>query len=412
MLESFQKVKDILAPIIDNIPEDLLFDISRCKYLYSQIQKMDIEDRQFLNKTVEDLLYYMEELDASDIDMGSHGSKGFIWYRVQGKKRPEEQFGKLTYDETDLLIMNLLEEKQAKQFFNDRSLDFSFILERSGGQQRRLRATVYMDLNHVALNMRMVPAKIRPLSSYRFHKNIINSFSLKRTKRGLILVTGITGAGKSTTLDAIVDYNNKISNSHITIIADPIERVHNSQRAIVRHREVGSDVLSFREGAVQALRQDPDIIVIGEMRDPETIMTTLELTDSGHKVFSTLHTSSAIETIDRIIDEVPDEAKDQVKARLADVLEVIVSQKLIKGTDGKLILAKEVLYMNSAVSAAIKNENTHEIYAILRQGSKHGMHTLEQDLKRLYRANKISFEDAISNANMKKEFKDIVKYSL
>lgn len=413
MQELFEQTRKILGPITRNIPDKLIFDIDRCRYLYEQLIKLDNEERIVLRNTIKALLYYMEDLGASDIDIGGVGSQGKVWYRVHGSKRPEDSIGSLTLDEMDLLIFNLIEEKQANILLDKRNFDFSFNLthEEEDDEVRRLRATIYLDLGHLALNMRMIEKNIRSIESYDFHKNIINSFSLEKHKSGLILVTGITGSGKSTTLDAIIDYNNCISDSHITVIADPVERVHKSKMSIVRHREVGTDVLSFKDGAIQALRQDPDIIMIGEMRATETIMTTLELADTGHKVFSTVHTSSAVETIDRIVDTVPFKYRARVKTRLADVLEVIVSQKLLPSTRGRLVLAKEVLYITPAIRAAIKNDNTDEIYGIIRQGSKYGMITLEQDLERLYRRNIVGFDVAIANANNKKHFKDLVKYS-
>jgi twitching motility protein PilT len=184
--------------------------------------------------------------------------------------------------------------------------------------------------------------------------------------------------------------------------------VHRPDRCIIRHREVGRDVLSFKEGAIQSLRQDPDIIVIGEMRDPDTIMTALEITDSGHKVFSTLHTASAVETIDRIIGEVPPVEQERVRLRLADTLSMIMSQKLVPSLEGKLLLAKEIMVMTPPVRAAIKNNNTGEIYQMMAESADLGMITLEQDLKRLYMAKKISLENALVNANNKRRFQQIM----
>jgi len=227
-------------------------------------------------------------------------------------------------------------------------------------------------------------------------------------QQGLTLVTGITGSGKSTTLDSIVDANNHTVDGHVVIIASPIEYVHKSDRCIIRHREVGRDVLSFKEGAIQSLRQDPDIIIIGEMRDPDTIMTALEITDSGHKVFSTLHTASAVETIDRIIGEVPPIEQERVRYRLADTLTCVMSQKLIPSLDGKLVLAKEVMVMTPSTRAAIKNNNTGEIYQMMAESSDLGMLTLEQDLKRLYLHKKISLDNAVVSANNKRRFQQIM----
>lgn len=411
MSDLISQAKELIRQISEQIPESSIFDIEYIADIYALVSKLEPEKLAMLRKMIEHFLHYMESREASDIDIGGYGSQGKIWYRIQGQKSPIDGLGTYKPYELDILLISLLEEKQAKMFFQNRSFDFSFKLEGKSGSTRRLRASMYLDMGHIALNMRMIDETVRPLNNYGFHPYILQKFSMEHTKSGLTLVTGITGSGKSTTLDAIIDFNNKLSDCHITIIADPVERVHDSKKALVRHREVGTDVLSFKAGAIQALRQDPDIIIIGEMRDPETIMTTLELTDTGHKVYSTLHTSSAIETIDRIIGEVPKESQAQVKNRLADVLDVIVSQKLVPAVNGKLVLAKEVLCMNASIRAAIKNNNLHEIYGMMRQGAKVGMFTLEQDLKRLFRANQISFEAAMANANNKKTFNDLVKYS-
>ena len=167
-------------------------------------------------------------------------------------------------------------------------------------------------------------------------------------------------------------------------------------------------MLSFKEGATQALRQDPDIIVIGEMRDPDTILTALEITDSGHKVFSTLHTSSAVESIDRIIGEVPPIEQERVRNRLADVIRCVMSQKLVPSLDGKRYLAKEIMVATPSVKAAIKNNNTSEIYQMMSESSEQGMVTMEQDLKRLYLAKKVSLETAINFANNKRRLQQIL----
>jgi twitching motility protein PilT len=232
---------------------------------------------------------------------------------------------------------------------------------------------------------------------------------LQYTKEGLVLVTGITGSGKSTTLDAIVDLNNRSTEAHIIIIASPIEFVHTPKKCIIRHREVGRDTTSFKQGPIEALRQDPDIIIIGEMRDPDTIMAALEVADSGHKVFSTLHTSSAVESIDRIIAEVPNIEQDRVRSRLADVLRIVMSQKLVPTVGGSRTLAKELMVMTPSIRAAIKNNNTNEIYQMISEGHQWGMCTMEQDLARLYMERKISQETALNYSNNKRRIQQILK---
>ena len=189
-----------------------------------------------------------------------------------------------------------------------------------------------------------------------------------------------------------------------------MEYVHDSQKSIVRHREIGRDVLTFKDGTIQSLRQDPDIIVIGEVRDPDTIATVLEVADSGHKVFTTLHTSSTTESIDRILGETQPSEQGRIRERLADVLVCVVSQKLVPSLDGKLILAKEVLVATPAVKTAIRNNHTDEIYQLIYQSSHIGMITMEQDLVNLYRREKISYQEAYSHTNNKKRFEDLIRY--
>ena len=346
-------------------------------------------------------------LEASDIELGGHGCLGQVWYRIFGLKKPEPSWGTYTPEEASALIQNIMTETQKKILYQNRNLDFSYSLVEQG-LTRRLRADSYFDLDNLALNMRAINAYVRPYKDLELHPNVGRVLNLTHTKEGLTLVTGITGSGKSSTLDTIIDANNHAVDGHIVIIASPIEYVHTSDRCIIRHREVASDVMSFRDGVVQSLRQDPDIVVIGEMRDPETIMTALEVTDSCHKVFSTLHTSSAVESLDRIIGEVNPMEQERVRNRLGDVLKCVISQKLVSSLDKQLILAKEVLLVTPSVRSAIKNGNTQEIYQMIAESGKLGMITMEQDLKRLYMKKKISLETAMDFANNKRRMEQLL----
>ena len=351
----------------------------------------------------------MIERDASDIEVGGHGNCGYIWMRIYGNKERAKDLPQFSDDEAATIIINLLNSNQRKHLWENKNLDFSytFLYERRNVNVR-FRADAYFDLDTLTLNMRAINQTIRPLASLEFHPNVVRTMSHGYIKFGLSLITGITGSGKSTTLDSIVDHHNKFDPCHIIIIAAPIEYVHTSNVSLIKHREVGRDVATFKDGIVQALRQDPDIIIVGEMRDPDTIMAALEVTDTGHKVFSTLHTSSAVESIDRIIAEVHPTEQERVRNRLADVLISIVSQKLVPSLDGKRVLAKEVLIVTPSVKAAIKNNNTSEIYMMMNQGGAQGMITMEQDLKRLYLEKKISLETAITYANNKTRIHQIL----
>lgn len=395
-------LQEISAAVPDTAP-----GMERQMLIGDLVSRLSPAERTALRKLMDSFLMRMSRINASDIDLGGYGTAGHIWYRVFGEKRPAADLGEFTLDDFNILIQSILIERQRLFLYENRNLDFSYsIIE--DDRMFRFRANVAFDLDHIALNMRAINNVIRPYKSFEFHPNVTRVLSLAHTTQGLTLITGITGSGKSTTLDSIIDANNHTVDGHVVIIASPVEYVHKPDRCIVRHREVGRDVLSFKEGAVQALRQDPDIIVIGEMRDPDTIMTALEITDSGHKVFSTLHTASAVETIDRIIGEVPPIEQERVRVRLADTLSCVMSQKLVPSLEGKLVLAKEVMVMIPSVRAAIKNNNTGEIYQMMAESGEIGMLTLEQDLKRLYLQKKVSLENAMVAANNKRRFQQIL----
>jgi twitching motility protein PilT len=403
MIETaIRTLQEISGAIPDTVP-----GMERQMLIGDLLTKQSPAERTALRKLMDSYLMKMSNINASDIDMGGYGTGGNVWYRIYGEKRPAKDLGKFTLDEFNVLIQSILIERQRLFLYENRSLDLSYSIVEDD-QMYRFRANAYFDLDHLALNMRAIQATVRPYKNLEFHPNVTKMLSLAHTEQGLTLVTGITGSGKSATLDSIIDANNHTVDGHVVIIASPVEYVHRPDHCIVRHREVGRDTLSFKEGAIQSLRQDPDIIVIGEMRDPDTILTALEITDSGHKVFSTLHTASAVETIDRIIGEVPGPEQERVRMRLADTLTAVISQKLVPSLDGKRLLAKEVMIVIPSVRAAIKNNNTGEIYQMMAESGDLGMTTLEQDLKRLYMQKKISLENAIVAANNKRRFQQIM----
>ncbi len=400
----------IVKTIVDSIP-DSMYDEDRVRYMADQVNSLLEKDRVALREHIQIFVKRTIDLGASDMDCGGMGCDGYFWYRVDGDKRRYEELGQYPYEETDLLFLNLLNERQMKILFEDHSVDFSYQLPIEGkdGKRRRFRTTCYFDNDHLGLNMRQITDEVFPLKFFEFHPLIEKGLLFRHVRDGLTLITGVTGSGKSTTLDGIVDANNEDVPAHIIIIAKPIEYMHDSKRCIVRHREVGKDVNSFKSGIVQALRQDPDIVVIGEMRDAETMSAALEITDSGHKVFSTLHTISAIETLARIIAEYPTAEQERVRIRLADVLRCIVSQKLCPKVGGGRVLAKEVLWMDASSRAAIKNGNTEEIYQMMWEGGRSGMITLEQDLLRLIKKRFITPETAMDYANNKRRMQQLLR---
>ena len=383
--------------------------MDRMRVYAEQLNALPQADRDVARALFAEYAEKMVERNASDLDLGGPGCNEQIWYRVDGFKRPEHEMGRLSMEEANVLLLTMLAPYQQQYLFQHYAHDFGYSLEVPGDIARRFRASVYMDQKQLGLSMRMLPWKPRPLRSLGFHPRIEHGFMFRYVRDGLTLFTGVTGSGKSTTLDAIVDANNDDFEGHILIIAQPIEYIHTSKKCIVRHREVGTDVDNFVEGMIQGLRQDPDIVVVGEMRNPETIETAMEMADTGHKVFSTLHTGSAMETIDRIVAEYPPDEQERIRHRLADVLRCVVSQKLLPAVSGGRILAKEVLWMTSSSRAAIKNNNTHEIYQMMWEGSDEGMITLEQDLLRLLHTGDITPDTALAYANNKRRLLQLIR---
>lgn len=401
-------VPDAVRLLARSAPRSLL-GRDRVKFFAEQATRFAPRDREAAVAYLEQFIARMRDLGASDLDLGGPAASGRAWYRVDGDKKPHEELAG-SNDEIDVMLLLLAGELQHRELFERHAIDFSYSLpDPEGGEPFRFRATLYFDFGHLGLCVRAINQKTFPLRSLGFHPVIERGLMFRHVRDGLTLVTGVTGSGKSTTLDAIVDANNDDFDGHVVIVAKPIEYMHTSRRCIVRHREVGQDVPSFKEGIIQALRQDPDIIIVGEMRDPETIQAAMEAADTGHKVFSTLHTSSAVESLDRIIAEFPPVEQGRVRNRLADTLRCVISQKLCPKVGGGRVLAKEVLWMTPSVRAAIKNDNLGEIYQMIYEGGKLGMITLEQDLVRLLHERKITPETAMNYANNKRRLQQLLQ---
>ena len=403
------EVPQLCREIVERMPRALQGD-ARIRHLSEEVQRLTDRDRLALSDHLDALLHYMIRIGASDMDFGGPAVNEYVWFRVDGDKKPHERMGTYTVDQASFLLLCQLNRRQSDVLFDNCAVDFSRTIDLGGGREgrHRFRCSLYFDYDQLAISVRAITNEVRSIKSIGFHPVIERALMFRQERDGLTLVTGVTGSGKSTTLDAIIDANNKDIAAHIVIIGHPIEYMHDSKRCIVRHREVGKDVRSFKDGIVQALRQDPDMVVIGEMRDPTTISSALEITDSGHKVFSTLHTSSAVESIDRIIAEYPPHEQERVRNRLADVLRCVISQKLCPKIGGGRILAKEVLWMLPSARAAIKNNNTPEIYQMMWEGGSHGEITMEQDLFRLVRQRLITPDTAMNYANNKRRLQQLL----
>ncbi len=392
---------------LENLIPFNLTGIELCRFIDEWLE-INVTAKEEARSALQSFLLVSKEYNASDIDFGAPGCGESIWMRIYGIKKPIPKLEKYSLAETTSIILSLLSEMQKTIFYENKSLDFSLSIQETNALHQRFRGTAYFDRMYPAVNFRRINKKLYDLEDLGIPKPIIERTDLRFEKSGLVLITGITGSGKSTTLDVLIDNNNRNNNAHIVIIAQPIEFIHQSKQCIVRHREVGADVHSFQHGAIEALRQDPDIIMVGEMRDPLTISTVLEITDSGHKAFTTLHTSSAIDSIHRIVAEFPPDEQERIRNRLADVLTVIISQKLIPTIDNKLVLAKEILSVDTSVQAAIRNKNLGEIYQMMIEGRRYGMITLEQDLLDLYKKGIITNRTAMNYSNNKKRMMQLL----
>lgn len=259
----------------------------------------------------------------------------------------------------------------------------------------RFRVNIYKQRNSTALAIRVISLDMPTLDSLGYPETLKDICNLKR---GLVLVTGPTGSGKSTTLAALINEINSNRESHIITIEDPIEFLHKHNKSIVNQREIGKDTLSYERALKAALREDPDVILIGEMRDLETISTAITAAETGHLVFSTLHTIGAAKTIDRIVDVFPPHQQEQIKIQLASVLQIILSQQLVETVDGDRNAALEIMVATPAIKNLIREGKTHQIESSIQTGSKYGMRTMDMELANLYREGIITQETAMNSA--------------
>jgi twitching motility protein PilT len=336
---------------------------------------------------------------ASDLHLTA-GAPPMI--REKGRVIPMEGFPKLTAQQTREVVFGILSEDQRKRFEVGRQLDFAYAIPNVA----RFRVNCYLQRGSVAASFRLVPQGIPALDELGVPP-VLREFT--RKPRGFVLVTGPTGSGKSTTLAAMIDVINREREDHILTIEDPIEFLHQHKRSIVNQREIGSDAESFSLGLRAALRQDPDVILVGEMRDMETISTALTAAETGHLVFATLHTQSTAQTVDRIIDVFPPEQQAQVRTQLSVALQGVVTQQLLPTADGQgRVVACEVLVPNPAVRNLIREAKTHQIYSAIQTAGAIGMQTMDADLVRLVRAGKITMELAEQRASVPEELRRLM----
>jgi twitching motility protein PilT len=341
------------------------------------------------------LLEEMIERDASDLHITA-GERAKL--RVDGDITNSKNDYVLSPKDTLQIAYSVLTEQQKKRFEMDDELDFSFGIQGLA----RFRGNCFKQRGCVSMVMRQIPISIKTFSDLNLPPVIAR---MAEKPRGLVLVTGPTGSGKSTTLAAMIDKINRERKGHIITVEDPIEFIHKHQSCIINQREVGTDTKSFANALKYALREDPDVLLIGEMRDLETIQAALTIAETGHLAFATLHTNSAAEAVNRIIDVFPSHQQSQVRAQLAFVLEGIITQTLLPRRSGKgRVMAAEILVVTPAIRSLIRDDKIHQIYSSMQSGKKHGMQTMNDALYQLYMAREVDEEECVRVSGDPTEF--------
>jgi twitching motility protein PilT len=351
------------------------------------------------NVRLDHLLLHLMEVGGSDLHL-SAGSKPRV--RIHGEMAVVDNSDVLTPDAIQTAIYPILNGKQQKAFEESLELDFAYSIQGEG----RFRVNIFRQRNSVGAVFRTIPWEIKSLESLKMPA-ILNTFS--SLPRGLVLVCGPTGSGKSTTLAAIVDQANRTRNGHIMTIEDPIEFLHHHRRSVVNQRQVGEDTLTFAGALKRVLRQDPDIILVGELRDLETIAVALTAAETGHLVFATLHTQSAAETITRLVDVFPPGQQSQVRTQLSATLQAVVCQELCKTADGNgRVAAVEIMICDTGIRSMIRDGKLQQISGALETGSKNGSQTLNQHLAALVLSGQISYDVAREKCTSKDDLETVL----
>ena len=335
--------------------------------------------------SMSELFLLMHERGASDLHM-TVGAPPTL--RIDGQLVPTP-FEKLTHDASQTLIFSLLTETQRQRFEATNELDLAFSLKGIG----RLRMNVYRQRGAIGAAIRAIPASFKTFEEIGL-PNVI--YDVMKVPKGLVLVTGPTGSGKSTTLASMIDFVNENRSAHIVTVEDPIEYVHSHKKCLINQREVGQDTESFTTSLKHVLRQDPNVILVGELRDLDTISAALTIAETGHLVFATLHTTDCAQTINRVIDVFPQHQLEQVRVQLSFVLQAVICQQLLAHSSGTgRVLACEVLVVTAAIRNLIREQKVEQIQLAIQTGGKLGMQTMNQSLSELYRKNRITFQEAM-----------------
>ncbi len=353
-----------------------------------------------MTATLHELLHKTLEAGASDLHIGV-GLPPQI--RVDGTLQAIPDAPMLTGADTERLCNEVLSDEQRQRLHSDKEVDLSF----SVSTQCRVRANIFWQQGTVTGAFRQIPFKIPTLEDLGLPSVLME---LTERSRGLVLVTGPTGSGKSTTLAAMLDRINEQRHDHIITLEDPIEYIYTQKGCVIHQREVGNDTRSFALALKYALRQDPDVVLVGEMRDLETIQNAITTAETGHLVFATLHTNNSVQTIDRIIDVFPPHQQAQVRTQLSFIVEAIISQQLIPRIGGGRVLAQEIMIPNAAIRNMIRESKTHQLYAVMQTGQeKTGMITLNQSLATLVKTKQITMDEGSRRSTDPEEFKALVE---
>lgn len=345
---------------------------------------------------IDEILAYARKNDCSDV----HLSGSEVILRKDGRLEP--YFSEFSSDQVIAMIYGIINEEQKQLLKQGEDLDFSY--ETDNGD--RYRVNVYFEQQKLCAAMRVISDVIRSLEELKMPP-ILNE--LAKDPRGLVLITGPTGSGKSTTLAAMIDYINANRNCHILTIEDPVEYVYHQKKAMIHQREIGRDVKNFDVALRSAMREDPDVILVGEMRDYETIAAVITLAETGHLVFSTLHTTGAAKTIDRIIDVFPPHRQEQIRSQLSGVLNAVVTQQLLPLNAGQGRIAScEIMVVNDAIRNLIRENKIHQINSMIQMGGNQGMQSLNMSLSKLVREGKISMEIAQKNSDAPAELRQYI----
>ncbi len=375
-------------------------EYAQAEYAESEAPVEEVEELLPLAEVhIDELLERVQETGSSDLHI-SVGKPPCV--RLHGKIRELSEYEEVTAPIIQRIIYDILSDEQIQRFENELELDFAYT---TADGANRFRVNAYRDKGNVAAALRIIPTKIPTPQDLNLPAAVLE---MAERPRGLMLVTGPTGSGKSTTLAAIINMINMARDEHIITIEDPIEFVHSHKRCVVNQREVGVDTRSFKNALRASLREDPDVILVGEMRDNETIHLAVTAAETGHLVFGTLHTNSAAESVDRMVGVFPADQQEQIRTQLSNSLVAIVTQQLLPRNSGGRVAAIEIMIANSAIRNLIRENKAHQMRSIMQTQTQIGMQTMDQALRDLYHKGEITLEVAMARAHNPSELEAMI----